>query len=438
MIPSRCQVLRAGTAGLLLATVLACSGASSAPGQQHANVLLIVVDTLRKDALGCYGYGEFPTSPELDVFAGECLRFDDVIATTSWTLPSMATLFTGLSPAEHGVMRLVGEGAKLTRGTTLAEELHEAGYATGAVVANFLLARRFQNGFDRGFDFYDDAPANRQDPHRGSTAAEVADRGLAWLAEQDGKARPWLLSLHFFDPHASYEDHPEWEFSDAEYEGWVEGGLPNDVYREHQETATEADRRQLRAYYAEEVRAVDAAFGRILAALRARSDWQDTVVVFTADHGEELAERGLIGHTRTLHSEQIDLPLLVRAPEERIPAHLDPRALLAQSAIPGLILEMAGVRASQSRGSAPVTTVAAEVDFVPIRTEHPEKFTRKRAVIRGGEYKLVHDLQTDTYSLYDLAGDPGETSNLIGRAEHAAVEAELRDWMARHRWWEGE
>lgn len=442
------------------------------PWDPKPNVVLVVVDTLRRDHLQPYGYAARPTSPQLLAFAREAITVDDFTCVSSWTMPSMATLFTGLPPSGHGVMRMMEQHSRLREPDTLAAVLRQNGYATACIMTNFLLARRRGVGFERGFELYDDQLATLPDPHQGSTAAQVAERALAWLGQRGGE-RPYFLVLHFFDPHASYHDHPQYEFADPDYSGWVQGGLNNDVYREHDAGATDADRAQLAAYYDEEIRAVDDAFGRVLAALRRRPDWDDTLVVFTADHGEELAERGYIGHTQTLYQELIALPLIVRLPGSR---HGGARSRFpAQTELYGAILEACQVPVPPGRsaslrdlmyagdaaagfhepppnpwlsgpvadgGSSPAAPagraapkIAVEVDFVPNRSGHSEKFTRKRAVL-DGRYKLIWDLKDDRYSLFDLQADPNERDDLIDASEHAARRRALADWMAQHPWWE--
>ncbi|MBC8327501.1 MAG: sulfatase, partial [Planctomycetes bacterium] len=294
------------------AAALAVRGCGE-PAPAAPNVLLVVVDTLRQDRLGVYGYDRHPTSPTLDAFArDEAVVVEGLTAVSSWTLPSMATLFTGLGPARHGVMRLSGEAGSLLEPRTLAQELRRAGYATGCVQGNFLLRRSWGAQLDRGFDSYDDSVIGPE-AHRGSTAAEVASRGLAWI-EGRPAGQPWFLALQFFDPHVAYEDHAEYAFEDPDYRGWVVGGLGGKELRDQLDRVGPADRRQLDAFYDEEVRAVDDALGRVLAALRARPDWQDTIVVFTPAYGEELAGRGWSGHTPTPHFEQFAPPPGVRLP----------------------------------------------------------------------------------------------------------------------------
>lgn len=407
------------------------------------NVVLIVVDTLRADALPAYG-GARPV-PGIDRLAAEGVTVDGLRSVTSWTVPSMATLFTGLPPREHRVVRMVGLGSNLTETQTLARRFRDAGYATACVMSNFLL--KGAKGFGEGYDLYDDALANRPDPHRGITSPQVTDRALQWLSEE--REGPWFLTLHYFDPHTSYEDHPEVDYLDPNYVGWVRGGLSDPDYKAFQESASPADLAQLRALYDEEVWAVGAAIDRLLIALEERGELKETLVIFTTDHGEELVERGYIGHTRTLHFEQIDLPLIVRFPDGAS-AGARRQGPMAQEDLFATVLGLAGQPVPEGRGSSqadwirsgeraaseePIYTYA-EVDFEPVIAD-PNRRILKRAIEKwdaNGEWlgKFVLDRKTGEEFLWT---DPAERVNRIKSSAVAPLVAELRAALDRHPWY---
>lgn len=442
--------------------VLACVGSCGSDEPQGLpgagtppNVLLLVVDTLRADHLGAYGASI--SVPGIDRLAREGITVEGLRASTSWTMPSMATLFTGLTPAEHRVMRMEGLGSQLLEPRTLAAEFRRAGYATGCIMTNFLmLAGR---GFDEGFDLYDTSLVNLAEPHRGSTAAQVADLGIAWLenpsksnpnqagAEKGGQ-QPWMLTLHFFDPHTSYEDHPEHAFTDPDYLGWVRGGLSNADYKANQATSNAADLAQLRALYDEEIHAVGRAIERVLVKLEERGELANTLVVFTADHGEELAERGYIGHTRTLHFEQVNLPLIVRLPSG---AQAGQRrlGLMQQKDLFASLIDLAGLNIQLQRGQSraewlrtgnPAASLDSdafyEVDFEPI-VDDPAKRIHQRGVERrdvSGKLlgKYVINLKTGDEFLWT---DEAERVNQIMVTRHASLLADLRAAVASHIWY---
>ena len=261
---------------LVVSTIFGC-------GPSRHNLLLIAVDTLRADHLGSYGY-ERATSPEIDALFSSAVVFEDVEASSAWTLPSFASLMTSLPPPAHrchdAVSRL-GEAH-----TTLAEILRDQGYETAAVVSHLFLDRRY--GLHQGFDHYDDSLAlDIEQSHRAISSTAVNRRAEAWLAERAARdeSRPWLLWVHYFDPHHDYLVHPGQRFG-----------------------SSEMDR------YDGEIAFTDQHVGRLLSRLRALGFERNTVVVFVSDHGEEFGEHGGGGHGRSLHREVTRLALGIRAP----------------------------------------------------------------------------------------------------------------------------
>ena len=411
---------------------LSCSGKE----KPRPNILLVVVDTLRADHLTPYGYAQNATTPHLQALvAQEQMEVvENVYAASSWTKPSMATLFTGLAPAEHGVMRLIGAGSKLQDPHTLAAEFAAAGYDTGCVMSNFLLTKRTASGFDAGFDFYDDSTGTKKDPHRDSTAAQVTDSGIQWLSERDPE-KPWLLVLHYFDPHASFEDHQDVDWLDSNYQGWVTGGASTDLLREHEAACSPADQAALAAFYDEEIHAVDQQVQRVVEHLQAQQQWQGTVMLFTADHGEELGERGHIGHTQTLFPELVQIPLLVRVPELwkddwRLPEAKGGGFTMEQ--LYPAMLHVAGIDLPAGRTLDPPDYVSSEVDFQPVRKEHLEKYVQKR-LLRIGDFTLIKDRRSGEELLFDHAKDPYLWQPL---GEDHPKWGPLRQQLEQHNWWE--
>lgn len=420
---------------LSLLTILALTACGQPETTSPPNVLLVVVDTLRADHLTPYGYEVHPTTPVLQKLVDEedAMVVQGMLGSSSWTKPGVATLFTGLDGKDHGVMRLVGPGSRLDDPHSLASEFKKAGYATGCVMSNFLLSKRMGAKFDVGFDLYDDTTANLPDPHRGSSAEQVTNAGLAWM-EQQGTT-PWLMVLHYFDPHASFEDHPHVDWLDPAYRGWVIGGASTDLLRQKEKSLSEVDRTALSAFYDEEIHAVDAQVGRVVAQLKASGQWENTVVVFTSDHGEELGERGHIGHTQSLRSELVDLPCVVRVPSAYREDWQLPESEGGGYAMRQLypaMLEVAGLQPPAGRGVEAPTSVTTQVDFVPVRKDHVEKYVQKRGLRKDGLYYIL-DLRSGEELLFDLAADPLTDHPLP--AEHAGWEGMRKAYTAAQ-WWE--
>jgi len=427
-------------AALLLGSLLWTGCGQAEAPRQHPHVVLLVVDTLRQDRINPYGDPGRMVTPHLqDLVRNDgAVALPGLLAASSWTKPSMATIWTGQTPAEHGVMRLQGAHARLQTEQTLPVSFAAAGYRTGGVMSNFLLTRRMGAGFERGFQFWDDAPGRHPDPHRGTTAQEVTSSGLSWLKQQsasDGMP-PVFLMLHYFDPHASFEDQADVDFSVSDYDGWVTPGASTDLLREYEARVTAEDHAALMAWYDEEVWAVDRAIGQVVETLKAQGMWEDTILMITADHGEELGEREHIGHTQTLMSELVDLPLIVRIPEAYQSRWSLPEANgqggYAMTQLMPALLAVSGVpMPPQCRLEAP-EVLQAEVDFEPVRKEHVEKFVRQRAV-RAHGLQLTWDLRGEQMWLHDLTQDPQMRQALP--ADHPGW-AKMRPLLDQVQFWE--
>jgi arylsulfatase A-like enzyme len=269
------------------------------------NVIIYLVDALRSDRLGVYGC-ERPLSPRLDAFAAEGVTFTDMVAQSSWTKAAVASIFTGLWPRAHGVN---GPDDQLPESLpTLPEIFQAAGYQTGAVVANAYVGRPF--GFARGFDYFEFI-----EHHRGRSEV-IADRIEQLLDARRDTDRPFFLYVHTIDPHAPY----------APPSPFLETFAPNVIDPTVGEVETvrglvlgtvapsAALGRDLRDLYDAEVAANDASFGRLLDKLEETGELDNTVVVFTSDHGEAFGEHGSWTHGLDLYNEVLSVPLVVRLP----------------------------------------------------------------------------------------------------------------------------
>jgi arylsulfatase A-like enzyme/Tfp pilus assembly protein PilF len=253
--------------------------ASPRRARVRPNVLLVTIDTLRADHLGCYGDGRAAT-PTLDALAARGVRFATAVVHVPLTTPSHASILTGRTPLRHGV-RDNGDFVLPESVPTVAEAFAKAGYRTAAFVSGFPLDRRF--GLARGFETYDDHLPHGGDPRRSAYVERRADAttgaALRWL---DGAAEPWFAWVHYFDPHAPYEPPAPFaeRFADRPYDG--------------------------------EIAFVDAQLGALLRRLEPRLD--HTLVVATADHGESLGEHGEESHGVFLYDATLRVPLIVAGP----------------------------------------------------------------------------------------------------------------------------
>ena len=397
---------------LLAAALVACGPSRPRP---PINVVLIVVDTLRSDHLGPYGASR-PTSPALDALAAEGTVFERAYSTAPWTKPSMASLFTGLYPRGHA---LRGMRRKLADGNpTLAQVLRDRGYATAGIVSNTLLSA--QAGFGRGLDVY----LEDQAQGAGYISSEgVAREAVEQLDRLAAGKKPFFLFVHFFDPHADYKRHLDVGFAKAPA-GRLVGNEPQARLRALQSSMSPEEVEFVRAVYDEEVRHTDSGIAQVLDHLRALGRWRDTAVVVTADHGEELHDHGVFGHTRSLYDELIHVPLIVRAPGA--PGARRVKEPVSLASLFPTVLELAGVGPvlTPSRALAPslvpaldgVTTQApseiySEVDFLPVDPDDPVGEVHKMAMI-SDSMKVILDDGSTAIELYDLAADPGELVDL--------------------------
>ena len=255
------------------------------PGAGLRNLLLVTFDTTRADRIGCYGHVEAKT-PNLDRLAQEGVLFERCMAVAPVTLPSHASILTGLYPFRHGA-RNNGTHQLEDQVVTLAERLREEGFATGAVISALVLDSRW--GLDQGFDSYDDDLANAAKAplfmFRETTAADTSRRARRWL--QDRGEERFFLWVHFFDPHANYEP-------------------PEPIARRFPTTPE--------GRYDGEIHYADAGLGELLETLRLRGDLEETLVVMTSDHGESLGEHGESTHSLFVYDATTHVPLLFRHP----------------------------------------------------------------------------------------------------------------------------
>jgi arylsulfatase A-like enzyme len=395
---------------------------------ERADLLLVVVDTLRADRLGSYG-AERDTSPALDRLAAEGVRFERAYAPAPWTKPSVASIFTGLHPSAHRANRVrtaLPDGA-----VTLAEILREQGYRTAGVVSHDVLAAK--NGFAQGFERYFEDEARG---HGHLSTEGVTARARALLAELAAGEEPFFLFVHYFDPHYDYLRHPEFGFA-AERAGRLDGSESLVSLRKLSDELTPEEVGLLRDLYDEEIRFTDRGIGHLLEGLAEAGRAERSLVVATADHGEAFLEHGWLGHTRSLYEVLLRVPLILRVPGVAPGVVAEPVSTV--SLLPTL-LELMGVRPDEIAPHGPslaphltgaaatqLPPVFAEVDFLPVFD--PAKRAAKKALI-GPRFKLIRDERSGALELYDLSEDPGERRDLAGedpeRLEKLRAQLEIR------------
>lgn len=382
------------------------------PPARRPNVLLYVIDTLRADHLGCYGYGR-RVSPGLDAFAAGATLFENARAAASWTKTSMATVLTGLPPRSHGTHR---RGDALSPAlTTLAERLQQAGYATAGFVTNPNLAPSF--GFDQGFDTYVFLTEKRVE--RGYVRSDVLHHdALTWLEHDRPSDRPFFLYLHSMDPHDPYvtAGGEQKVGTTAFMRALEQGRIP----------VSPVLRQQLLALYDDEIAFNDAGLAALLSRLDASGLGRDTLVVVLADHGEEFFDHGWWRHGKTLFEEQLRIPLLVRWPGgwkagvrvERPARQIDVAPTILEAV--GLGADAAGLPGRGLARLAAGTAVADEPEFALLDVDG-----RWVESLRLGPSKLVryfsYDRPRGLEELFDLGADPLEAANIAALQPEAVA-----------------
>jgi arylsulfatase A-like enzyme/Flp pilus assembly protein TadD len=399
-----------------LVSLMACTPTPSTPANAHlqsgslakSNLLLVTVDTLRADRVSSR------LTPAIDRLAAAGVRFTNAHAHAPMTLPAHTSILTGLVPPGHGI-RNNGSTALPAGTPTLASVLHDAGYRTGAFVGAFVLDARF--GLGRGFDVYDDRVGSDTGPVTFAFAERTADRVTALAADwilspaapdardqrpptTDQRPRsPWFCWIHLFDPHAPYRA-PEQRVADP---------------------------------YDNEVAFTDAELGRLFDRLRAAGQFDSTLIVVVADHGESLGEHGEATHGLFAYEPTLHIPLIVAGPSIRASVS---GASAGQADLVPTVLDLLGVTPPahvDGESLLPAMRGEAFADR-PIYFEALDAYlTRNWApltgvVLDGWKYVDVPDAE-----LYDLRTDPGELRNRIGdeAPRAAALGRRLSEWTAR-------
>jgi arylsulfatase A-like enzyme len=428
-------------------TALAWSlGSGCAPAPENGdrpNLLLITIDTLRSDHCSVYGY-DHDTTPNLRRLAEEGARFDLAYAPTSTTGPTHASILTGLYPPTHGVVK---NGLELAeRHETLAEILAARGYQTAAVVSSYILDSLF--GYAQGFATYQDDfdPATStmefearegQEISQGydSRADATTRRAMRWLWEDRDRNHPFLLFVHYFDPHEPY-------------------GAPGAFARRFppppadpagRPRASQETREEIRQYDGE-IAFTDQEIGRLLETLEREGLAENTLVVITADHGEGLMDHDIMGHGVYIYEELVRVPLLLRWPG-RIPPGRSFAEPVEQVDLAPTLLDLIGAPFDSQRfqGRSLAASLLGDAPLDPDRPvylqrrHYTEEFERgirvkgEQYAIRWGRWKYIDASDQGRTELYDLETDPGEqVDRSRDEPHHAARLAErLAAWRQR-------
>jgi arylsulfatase A-like enzyme len=422
--------MKAPLCGIALLAVLAMLlGLHCSSGEAPPTVIVILIDTLNWDALGCNGNPHNPT-PHIDSLASEGVLFNQAVSTSGWTLPAVGSLFTGSWPLIHGGL---GKGLALTairkELPTAAELFQKAGFNTVAYTNSAFLSPSL--GLDRGFATYDHHNASNRDIRR---ADETISAALE-LIRRD-RAKPNFIFVHLYDPHLDY--HPPAGYA-ARFAQGLRGPEPplmGKVCRQLAEVSGGQPPAEAIEYikrvYLGEVAFVDAQIGRLVDELKKLGLYDAATLIVTTDHGEEFWDHGGFEHGHTLYDELIHIPLIVKLPADVKAARRTIDAQVRTVDIMPTLFELQGIEQPASFIGASLMPMirGEEIDHRPAYSEST-LYGYEKISWRGSRYKLIYDLAPDKErpaELYDLVGDPGELVDLIVKEPEVArrLEEELR------------
>jgi len=372
------------------------------------DIILISIDTLRPDHLGCYGYDR-PTSPNIDRFRRDAVLFRTTIAAAPSTLPSHASLFTSLAPQHHGASH-TGRIPLAPSLVTIAEVLRDSGYETAAIVGGGQLAPEW--GLTQGFETYEMA--------WDETFEQIAGRAADRIARRT--RRPLFLFLHTYQIHHPYMP----DVLDLERVHRAAGSeLPFAIEPARLAEMNEGlipysaqDRDHVVALYDGEIAGMDRGMGDLVAELKRLGMYDRALILFTSDHGEEFGEHGFLGwHSHTLFEELLRVPLLMKLPDGRR-AGTEIGGVMRSLDIAPMILEAAGLPAHPQFRQFTLAGALArgQTRAVPalLWMEPSPGTTHSRDGIRTDRWKLSED------RLYDLVGDPQETRDVAREVPEVA------------------
>ncbi len=427
---------------LLLATFLGGCTGEEPPPPRPKNVLLLLIDTLRADHLGAYGYHR-DTSPVLDQLAAEGVLFEDVTSAAPTTFPSINSLFTSRTPdlfyrtsvQDFGIPEEI---------TTLAEALRAAGLRTAAISPSPVVrqAPSFFNpsgGFGQGFDSFDESCGYKERHVPPYTTPCVNEKALEILDELTAEGNPFFFYVHYLDPHDPYVPPEEDRVFSSDYESplqFINEGRTYPLTRalfgtDEPVELTERDIQHMVDLYDDEIRGVDAAIGELLARLEELGALEDTLVVVVSDHGESFLEHPTAWqHGRSVYQSELHVPLMFRWPQGLPAGQRRTEAVCSIDVMPS-ILDLMGLAPVEGMAGAPLLgpDMAApresnEVCFAAGRANWKAQNANLLA-LRQGRAKIIYDRGQDAYEIYNLASDAEEKNNLAPESWEQAPQSML-------------
>ena len=359
-------------------------------------IILITIDTLRADALSCYGSSNH--TPAVDDLASTSLLYETAIAPSPWTLPSLVSILTGFEPSQHGV---VEDHSKLPETMlTLGDVLMQEGYFTAFIGWNHYLKKG--RGIDGGFLNYQiDFAADRD------TTKPISERVIQFLTRQADL--DFFLWVHFFDPHLVYNPPAPWAPTEPQLVDFQRRFPRTEDIRAGYVQPTAEQMKWTKQLYLAEVRYVDQKIGQITKTLRELDLFDDALIILSSDHGEEFWEHGGFEHGHSLHHEVLHVPLLVKQPKQKTNQRIGQPVSLAR--IFPTVLAHAEIQAT--RPTTPPLPTSVEKTFQPIMSGHMRYYQPQRSLYFD-TWKYIQQISSQHHQLYDLRSDPAEHHSAAG------------------------
>jgi len=427
---NRREILRCGLYGSIAASLpagllMSCTNKQHKK-DQRPNVILIVVDTLRADHVDCYG-NKRTTTPHIDALAREGILFKNAISTAPWTLPSVASILTSQYPSVLGIRE---EYVKLDqRFTLLPEVLKNHDYSTYGVTSAPLVTSNI--GFGRGYDDYNEEHLSG---HESVSSPGVTEQSVSFVKKPHTK--PFFLFSYYFDPHYNYILHKKYNYYPS-YKGKLRSNHSISALWRYRDQFSKDDIKYLVSLYDSEIAFTDEHIGKLINELKKQGMYDNSVIIITADHGEEFMERGWIGHSITLHQELIRVPLIMKFPGLEARKINTPVSLID---IMPTICSYLGIQIPNGldgqainikTGSSMIKRPVFSETFNPqVHREGPIEPIAFRSVVLGN-MKLIYDEKKNLAFIYDLSKDPYEQYNLADakQEEHVKLKALLSEWI---------
>ncbi len=384
------------------------------------NIVLIIVDTLRADHVGCYGYSR-NTTPSIDRLSLNSILFKNAISAAPWTTPSIGSMFTSQYPAVLGFRDkpiIIDQ-----RFLTLTEIFKENNYVTKGIISHAHVSSAL--GFGQGFDSYDEENAKG---HGYISSPSITEKAICFLRTR--KNRKFFLFLHYFDPHFDYILHEDYDYY-PDYNGPLHSSQPIRELREKAPQMTADDARYIKALYDSEISFTDEHIGVVLDELKNLGLYDNTLIILTADHGEEFLERGdyWIGHTKKLYQEQIHVPLIMK-----LPGHNEQEIMHEYLGLINLmptIVDYAGLWIPGEYRCEGQTIDMSDIEELGNRAifSQTRRWTSLQSVTWKG-WKLIYNPIVKSRQLFNLQKDPAESRNLARENDKAlnAMEIVLQKW----------